>query len=341
MMHRLRKAAVAAAVGILLAASSGHAAEIDVPFNFTLSGFGFSSPYRAQTFVALAPGFGDELTVYVGPTSDLNFKFRALITEVAAGPGFHPTNVLFESGPLLVPLFCFCTQTFAVDLGGLELVPGQAYAVVLDHFVESTGAFMSANVGIRSPRAYFDGAFYNWIPSPFPLTGTRAEHFASNGWFLDDRVDMAFKLTFAEPPQPVAVDVLPRGCPNPLPVASNGLLPAAILGSAEVDVSTIDVASLRLEGVAPARSAVEDVATPFEPATGKEGALDCNDLGADGFADLTLKFDRQQVIAALGGAIVDGEAVILHLTGSFSSDVGGDDLRGEDVVVIEMPPAAH
>ena len=150
---------------------------------------------------------------------------------------------------------------------------------------------------------------------------------------------MAFKVTFAEPPAPIAVDVLPRGCPNPLRVASNGLLPVAILGSADVDVSTIDVASLRLEGVAPARSAIEDVATPFEPLTGKENALDCNNLGPDGYADLALKFDRQQVIAALGGAIADGQVVILHLTGSFSSDVGGDDLRGEDVVVIGTPAA--
>jgi hypothetical protein len=61
---------------------------------------------------------------------------------------------------------------------------------------------------------------------------------------------------------PVDIDIKPGSCPNPLNLKSKGVLPVAILGSEDLDVSTIDVDTIRLEGVAPLRSRLEDVATP-------------------------------------------------------------------------------
>ena len=61
----------------------------------------------------------------------------------------------------------------------------------------------------------------------------------------------------------VAVDIKPRSCPNPLKVGKNGVLPVAILGTAGFDVTDIDASSVRLAGVAPLRSSLEDVATPL------------------------------------------------------------------------------
>jgi len=58
------------------------------------------------------------------------------------------------------------------------------------------------------------------------------------------------------------VDIKPTSCPNPLNTKSQGVLPAAILGTKDFDVSTINVSTVRLEGVEPIRSSVEDVATP-------------------------------------------------------------------------------
>jgi hypothetical protein len=60
----------------------------------------------------------------------------------------------------------------------------------------------------------------------------------------------------------VPFDIKPESCPNPLNTKSQGVLPVAILGTADFDVNTIDAASIRLAGVAPVRSTVEDVATP-------------------------------------------------------------------------------
>lgn len=129
---------------------------------------------------------------------------------------------------------------------------------------------------------------------------------------------------------PHPVDIKPQSCPNPLNVKSRGVLPVAILGTADFDVTTIDPASIRLEGVAPIRSAFEDVATPFESLNGEADASNCTDEGSDGFMDLTLKFRTQEIVAALGG-VQDGEVLILTLTGILQD---GGFIQGEDVVVI-------
>lgn len=54
---------------------------------------------------------------------------------------------------------------------------------------------------------------------------------------------------------------------------------AAILGTSALDVTEIDPSTVRLEGVAPLRFNFEDVATPFEPFTGKEGSLRLHERG--------------------------------------------------------------
>jgi hypothetical protein len=76
-----------------------------------------------------------------------------------------------------------------------------------------------------------------------------------------------------------------------------------------------------------------DVATLFEPFIGKEDAFDCTEEGWDGFLDLTLKFDTQEVVAALGD-VSDGDVLVLQLTGNLQEDFGGTPIVGEDVVVI-------
>ncbi len=129
----------------------------------------------------------------------------------------------------------------------------------------------------------------------------------------------------------VAVDVKPGSCPNPLSMR-NGVLPAAILGTEDLDVARIDPASIRLEGVAPLRAALSDVAAPFSPFTGKADCdADCTTAGPDGFLDLTLKFDAQSVAAALGGA---PGCFVARLTGNLLPEFGGTRIEGEDVVLM-------
>jgi hypothetical protein len=98
----------------------------------------------------------------------------------------------------------------------------------------------------------------------------------------------------------VPVDIKPTSCPNPLNTKSNGVTPVAILGTADFDVTQIDPATVTLAGVGPPlRWDWEDVATPFEPYTGNTDCLDCNTVGLDGYLDLTLKFDTQELLDAV------------------------------------------
>jgi len=108
----------------------------------------------------------------------------------------------------------------------------------------------------------------------------------------------------------VDVDIKPQSCPNPLNVKSKGMLPVAILGTDDLDVTTIDPTSIRLTGVEPIRSGYEDVATPVSDSND----CNCTTDGPDGFLDLTLKFKTQKIVEAIDD-VNDGDVLELQLDG--------------------------
>ena len=127
----------------------------------------------------------------------------------------------------------------------------------------------------------------------------------------------------------VALDIRPQGCPNPINPRSRGVLPAAILGSADFDVMEIDPESIRLEGVAPLRWNFEDVATPFEGQFSEPPhRMDCTDEGPDGFEDLTLAFNTQEVLEAIGKP-QENDVILVTISGQLSD---GTAFKGMDVV---------
>ena len=124
----------------------------------------------------------------------------------------------------------------------------------------------------------------------------------------------------------VAVDIKPGSCPNPLNVKSSGVLPVAILGTAELDVSTIIPTSIQLAGVEAIRNSYEDVAAPVTDAND----CNCTEDGPDGYPDLTLKFQTQEIVEAIG-EVNEGDVLTLELTGVLS---GERPIEGADCVVI-------
>ncbi len=135
----------------------------------------------------------------------------------------------------------------------------------------------------------------------------------------------------------VYVDIKPGSCPNPLNLKSKGVLPVAILGTEDFDVTTIDPATIILTregyeetGVSPLRWAYEDVATPFE------GELcECHDLNGDGYLDLTIKFDTQELVSALNLDEVAGDTIPLIVAGLLKEEEGGTPFKGQDCVRIK------
>jgi hypothetical protein len=138
----------------------------------------------------------------------------------------------------------------------------------------------------------------------------------------------------------VAVDIKPGSCPNPLNAgAAHGVVAVAVSGNADVAVDDIDAASVRLAGVAPLRWHRDDVATPYAPFTGKQDRLDCVAAGGDGQPDLVLHFDKNALVAALGGhALADGATVVVPLTGTLHS---GSAIAGEDVMWVRNKARAQ
>ena len=150
-----------------------------------------------------------------------------------------------------------------------------------------------------------------------------------------------------------SVDVHPTSCPNPVNIKSNGLVPAAILGTGDFDVNDINIsAGIKMQlrsdyGVAgtPFVSgysiAFEDVSTP-EDLSAYNGICDlpkgaCNEYGPDGYLDLTVKFPAQGKggnygVADLLMGFEKGEAVTVIISWTMN---GGQEWFGRDVIVVK------
>lgn len=137
-----------------------------------------------------------------------------------------------------------------------------------------------------------------------------------------------FKLVKAD--LPISVDIKPGACPNPLNLNSKGVLSVAILGSEELEVTDIDVSSIRLAGVAPIRSSYEDIATPLAD----PNECECTTLGPDGYTDLTVKFKIQQIVEGLldtSDELTTGQELVLSCTAMLSDN---QPISGTDCVVL-------
>ena len=130
----------------------------------------------------------------------------------------------------------------------------------------------------------------------------------------------------------VNLDIHPTSCPNPLSLKAKGVLPVSINGSDSFDVSEIDVSTITLEGVSPVLSSIEDVSTFFE--VNLEEPLDpysCTTLEADGYDDLTLKFDYVELRAVLG-ELERGDVLVLEIKGELND---GTEFTGQDIVIVK------
>jgi len=133
----------------------------------------------------------------------------------------------------------------------------------------------------------------------------------------------------------VFLDIKPGSCPNPFNLKSRGVLPIAILGTEDLDVHNIDPSTVLLTrgeypGVSPLRWSYKDVSAPFYGPS-----CECHDLNGDGYLDLTLKFDTQELVEALGLDEEAGNTITLWLTGNLVQELGGTPIRGRDCIKIK------
>jgi hypothetical protein len=124
-------------------------------------------------------------------------------------------------------------------------------------------------------------------------------------------------------PIQVQIDIKPGSYPNCFNVNGHGVIPVAILGSADFDVTQVDVGTLefagldvRVKGNDKPQCSVEDVSGDF---TSPEGA-------PDGHADLVCQFVDDSTWSA-----DDGTAT---LSGNLKADYGGTPFEGSDEICL-------
>jgi hypothetical protein len=205
--------------------------------------------------------------------------------------------------------------------GDLYVGASQASGPVSILRIDPTGSVSEFATG------FIGASFY---PSPelrFPNGDGLAFSNDGESLFVSDMLGNAIYRIFeyVEPAVSASLDIKPGTCPNSCNLKAKGVLPVSILGTADFDVSAIDPETVQLEGVSPLRWNWKDVGTPFD------GELcDCHELEGDGYVDLTLKFDPEEIMAALG-PVSDGDEIVLTLSGQL---LDGTTLEGQDCIVI-------
>ena len=158
----------------------------------------------------------------------------------------------------------------------------------------------------------------------------------------------------------VNIDIKPGSCPNPFNGKSKGVVPVAIVGSEDLDITTIDPATIQLEGVLPHTEGETDNSTEpindnnedcftcfdaddpanfncdlwdetdIEPVPGEDGIDDT--YCGDEYLDLIVKFDTQELakVEAIHNAEV-GDCVELMLTGE---TIDGTLIEGYDSILV-------
>jgi len=136
-------------------------------------------------------------------------------------------------------------------------------------------------------------------------------------------IDVPIELNVVSEQVRAALDIKPGSCPNPFNIKvfdkdpSNnprslrgGLLPVALLGDSDFDVTQVDIATIELEGAAALRHHLEDIAGPSP----SQELCACPEPGPDGYMDMELMFRKSDIARVLGSA-EHGEEILLTLTG--------------------------
>ena len=322
------------------------------------SGNGLSRPtrmtYGPNGNLYVTSRYTDEVIQYNGATG-------ALVGSFAGGGGLRrPQGLIFDNnGDLLVAsrntnnVLKYDGDTGAylsvfADAGGIGnpssiLFNEEGNLLVISVYSDSIleydsdgnflGVFLSG-IELGQPSGMAFGPNGNLFVGSYTFKSI-LEYDASTGDFVGtfifgNELDYPAGFVFVPEPEPttvpVTLDIKPTSCPNPLNTKSKGVLPVAILGSEEFDVSTIVPTSVRLNGVEPIRDSLEDVSTPLTD----PNECECSTDGSDGFTDLTLKFDTQQIVESLG-EVNTGDVLTLPLTGVLNDETP---IEGADCVVI-------
>ncbi len=230
--------------------------------------------------------FQEQLITAADIGTTWRFEFDAKLGDI----GGQTTASAFFKTIQTVP--CCSANVFPIDM---TYIPAtwNTYAIDLTIDPSFEGQLLQFGFASFTTAAQFSGMFYDNV-----------------------RFDLA--------PLSVGFDVKPGSCPNPINSRARGVLPTALLGSEDFDVSLVDVDSLRLNGVAPLFWSNEDTGSPYDGQT-----CGCAANGPDGFLDLTMHFANRDIIDSINPS-ERGEYEVV-LTGRL---LDGTEIEGQDCVLV-------
>jgi len=306
------------------------------------------TPFKDYSIISIAVSLDDPLTVFVatgmGPFVSRNggdtWQFLVSLDDLAGGspprPGAWAPSVYVMAIDPFDPQVIYAGGAMAAVFRSSDR--GQTWG--------QAAAGMDPNAQVRDlvadpnrPGVLYAGLRYagvfvstDWaetwrgINQGLDRTEVQCLALSADGTVLYAGTNGVGLFRLGIPRQKVEIDIKPRSCPNPLDTEGRGVLPVAILGTEDFDVTAVDRASILLEGVPSMRTRMEDVAAPVDD----RQDCGCTEEEPDGYADLTLKFDKEGIVAALG-EVNPGEQVVLTLTGKLTD---GTPIAGADCVVI-------
>jgi hypothetical protein len=280
------------------------------------------------------------LTDNLDGTFTLTPGSQTLYTEIDTSGGFTAIGDLH----FIPSAWPFANDLMFTNWNGSDSLGGTIEIVDID---PSTGLPVGGGFPpIITPFASGFG-FGPWGLEFDPITN---DLFVSILDFSFDPTGIIIQISGFTAPLSISIDIKPRHCPNKLKIKKKGnddddgssdddssddnrrKLKVAILGTEDpdFDVRTIDLDTIRLNGVAPfkpSKAKFKDVAQPSELEP-----CDCEDYGPDYYEDLVLKFDRQDIIDTLV-AVQDGDKIPLFLTAMLKDGI--TPIVGWDCVLIK------
>ena len=268
--------------------------------------------------------------------------YKVFETDPAGYISTTPNEVTFETvdqdvtinfgDRALVPTYSVFGTVFDDMNGNGTMDMGEAGVAGVTVSLSGMMDVLTDAAGVYAFAVTVTGSYVVGITVPDGYTLTTVNPVAISVTESDEQVNFGLSMD-----TDVVVDVKPGSNVNPVNLRSNGVLPVAVLGSADLDVTTIDPSTILLNGVAPLRWSIEDVCGPMpDPPDPMDPMMDDNDDAEmpDGFDDLTLKFKTQEIAATLDD-VARGDIVSIFFTGE---TFDGAVLTGEEYILIVQVP---
>jgi len=323
--------------------------KVPLPFSFTYNKVAYTDAYVSTNgYLSFVGGNSYRTNVCIPTTTIPNGAIYAFWDDLVVDSAASVRTELLGTAPNRRFVIEWRNVTFYMDTAtrfDFEIVLHENGVILLQYRKIKDGSRVTgyaATVGIEDE------------------TGKGAVQVLCNQASIPAGATGEYAIRFAHGPKSVPVDIKPRACPNHFDVDSDGVLHVAILGTPDLDVTTIDPKTVTMGGVAVLLKEVdpwktkkkiklvasklrhrewvlEDVGTPCEPYDGKTDPNQCNNLGSDGYLDIVLKFDTQAIADSLGD-VEDKEPITLQLRGQL---LDGTEISGEDVVIIRKKGKGH